>query len=62
LKKGKQYSIEIRLSNAEFIARGSPFFCRGGIRLGAVRRIEPEEGIKEAVKLAKEADGKFLLR
>ncbi|KAI0340912.1 glycoside hydrolase family 3 protein [Trametopsis cervina] len=56
LNKGQTYHIEIRLSNGEFISRGVPFTCRGGVRLGAVRRIEPEEGIKDAVKIAKEAD------
>lgn len=57
LKAGEPHSIEIRLGNEEFIARGPPFFCRGGIRLGAVPKIADEDGIQSAVKLAKESDG-----
>ncbi|KAI0700577.1 glycoside hydrolase family 3 protein [Cytidiella melzeri] len=61
LKKGQEYSIEIRMSNEQFIARGSPFICRGGLRLGAVRKIEREEGIKNAVQIAKAADVAILV-
>ncbi|KAI0775382.1 glycoside hydrolase family 3 protein [Irpex lacteus] len=61
LKKGQQYTVELRLSNQQFISRGSPFFCRGGLRLGAVKRIAPEEEIQQAVKLAKEADVAILV-
>jgi beta-glucosidase len=60
LKAGQKHSIEIRLSNKEFIARGAPFSTRGGIRLGAMRQIDPEEGIKTAVQVAKEADRRCL--
>ena len=60
LKAGQRYDLEIRLSNAEFIARGSPFTCRGGIRLGGIRQIGEEQAINEAVQLAKESDGALL--
>lgn len=57
LKAGQSYNIEIRLSNAEIVSHGSPIICRGGIRLGAIRKIGAEEAIKEAVQLAKDSDG-----
>ena len=60
LKAGQKYNIEIRLSNKEFIARGAPFSTRGGIRLGAIRKIDPEEGLKDAVELAKKTDSRCL--
>lgn len=57
LKAGQEYSLEIRLSNADFVARGSPFICWGGIRLGGIRQFGGDEAIEEAVQLAKESDG-----
>lgn len=57
LKAGTKHKVEVRLSNKEFIARGAPFSTRGGIRLGTIRQIDPEQGLKEAVDLAKESDG-----
>ncbi|KZP20178.1 glycoside hydrolase family 3 protein [Athelia psychrophila] len=57
LKQGTQYKLELRLSNATFVSRGAPFTCRGGIRLGATRVVDADEAIRDAVKLAKEADG-----
>ncbi|KAF9006624.1 glycoside hydrolase family 3 protein [Cyathus striatus] len=59
LKAGQVYNLEIRLSTADFAARGSPFTCWGGIRLGAVPVINPENAIRDAVDLAKITDGKF---
>lgn len=58
LKAGQSYYLEIRLESAEFIERGAPFRCWGGIRLGGVRKIDPQVELKHAVELAKEADGK----
>jgi beta-glucosidase len=59
LKAGQTYRVEIRLSNAEFLSRGSPFTCRGGIRLGAIH--EMADAIQEAVQLAKGSDGLYML-
>ena len=59
LKAGSQHSVEIRLSNKEFIARGAPFSTRGGIRLGTIRKVDPEQGLKDAVELAKSSDSEF---
>lgn len=56
IKAGKEYKVEVRLSNKEFIARGAPFTTRGGLRIGAIRQIDPEEGIKQAIDVAKGAD------
>ncbi|KAH7916249.1 glycoside hydrolase family 3 protein [Hygrophoropsis aurantiaca] len=56
LKAGREYNLEIRLSNAEFVARGAPIPCWGGLRLGAFCTIDHEEGIKKAVAIAKDAD------
>ena len=39
----------------------APFACRGGIRLGAVRHIDADEGIAAAVKIAKQSDGEHLV-
>lgn len=61
LKKGKEYNIDIRICNAEFIERGSPFSCRGGVRLGAVRNIDLDVAITEAVDAAKAADVAILV-
>ncbi|KZT24579.1 glycoside hydrolase family 3 protein [Neolentinus lepideus HHB14362 ss-1] len=61
LEAGKTYPLEIRLSNAEFIGRGAPFTCRGGVRAGGIKYVEEEEGIRNAVKLAKESDVAILV-
>ncbi|EIN10508.1 glycoside hydrolase family 3 protein [Punctularia strigosozonata HHB-11173 SS5] len=61
LKAGKSYRFELRLSNQAFMSRASPFTCRGGIRLGAWRDVAVEEGIHEAVALAKESDVTILV-
>ncbi|KAF7975113.1 hypothetical protein HWV62_10399 [Athelia sp. TMB] len=61
LEKGKAYKVELRLSNAAFLARGSPFTCRGGIRFGGARVVNEDEAIADAVKLAKEADTTILV-
>lgn len=57
LKAGQAYDLEIRLDNASFIARGSPFFCRGGIRLGGFRKLDEDKAIADAVQMAKSSDG-----
>lgn len=57
LNAGEEYDLEIRISNTEFVARGTPFKCWGGIRLGGVRLVDGETAIQDAVKLAKEAEG-----
>lgn len=59
LKAGRTHTIEIRVYNREYVDRGPPVLCRGGIRFGAVRKISDEEGIEEAVELAKQSDGAF---
>lgn len=56
LKKGRPYKLEVRLSNGTFISRGAPFFCRGGIRVGAARKVGAEVALNEAVELAKQSD------
>lgn len=59
LKAGQSYDLEIRLENAEFIERGIPFRCWGGLRLGGARKVDPQVELKHAAELAKEADGKM---
>ena len=61
LKKGQSYKIEIRLSNGTFISRGAPFFCRGGIILGAAKKVDEEVALKEATELAKKSDVTILV-
>lgn len=57
LEAGKTYDLEIRISNASFVSRGSPFTCRGGIRLGGCKKSGGEQDIEEASRLAAESDG-----
>lgn len=59
LKAGQTYDLELRVSNGTFIARGSPFKCWGGIRIGGIQQIDDDEAIGRAVKIAKESDGGF---
>ena len=59
LKAGQSHNIEIRVSNQDFIAGGPIFPYRGGFRLGAIKKQTDEDGIKEAVELAKDADGLY---
>ncbi|GJE99911.1 glycoside hydrolase family 3 protein [Phanerochaete sordida] len=61
LEAGTQHKVEVRLSNQEFIGRGAPFTTRGGLRIGAIRQIDPEEGLKQAVDLAKKSDVTILV-
>ncbi|KAG5648832.1 hypothetical protein DXG03_000181 [Asterophora parasitica] len=62
LRAGQTYDLELRLCNADFAARGSPFLCWGGVRLGAMKRISADGAIADAVQLAKEANGKVSCR
>jgi beta-glucosidase len=61
MEKDRHYSIEVRISNKEFIVDGPGSFSRGGLRLGAAPYIEIEQGIAEATKVAKEADVAILV-
>ncbi|KDQ29545.1 glycoside hydrolase family 3 protein [Pleurotus ostreatus PC15] len=61
LEAGKTYDFEIRISNASFVSRGSPFSCRGGIRLGGCRKSGGARDIEEASKLAAESDVAILV-
>ncbi|PPQ71098.1 hypothetical protein CVT24_009849 [Panaeolus cyanescens] len=56
LTAGQAYDLEIRVSSAEFVARGTPFPCWGGIRAGAIRDLSDDAHIQEAVQLAKSSD------
>jgi beta-glucosidase len=56
MQKDRQYSIEVRIGNKEFIVDGPGSFSGGGLRLGAAPYVEIKQGIAEATKLAKEAD------
>ena len=60
LKAGEPHKIEIRIGNAELVAAEPIFKYRGGIRLGAIRKVEDEQAIQDAVTLAKGADGEWL--
>ncbi|KAA1473453.1 glycoside hydrolase family 3 protein [Dentipellis sp. KUC8613] len=56
LKAGTPVPIEVRSNNLEFIARGTPWFTRGSIRVGAFRVVGQQEAIEQAVALAKSTD------
>jgi beta-glucosidase len=59
LKAGQAYDLELRISNGAFVARGSPYRCWGGIRMGGIRQINDDEAIDSAVKLAKDSDSGY---
>ncbi|KIP12792.1 glycoside hydrolase family 3 protein [Phlebiopsis gigantea 11061_1 CR5-6] len=61
LKAGTKHEIEIRLSNKDFIAKGAPFSTRGGIRLGAIKQLDAEQGLKDAIAAAKDSDVAILV-
>ncbi|KAI3616685.1 beta-glucosidase [Moniliophthora roreri] len=61
MQKGQKYSLEIRISNLEFMAQIPIIPAWGGFRLGAMKVMEPEQAIKDAVKLAKESDVAILV-
>ncbi|KAF8897793.1 glycoside hydrolase family 3 protein [Infundibulicybe gibba] len=61
LKAGQSYNLELRLSNADFAARGSPFNCWGGVRLGGVKQVDDEGAIKEATDIAQQSDVAILI-
>ncbi|KAF9464848.1 glycoside hydrolase family 3 protein [Collybia nuda] len=61
LKAEHTYDLELRISNGSFIARGSPYRCWGGIRLGGIRQINSDEAIDIAVELARESDATVLV-
>lgn len=59
LEANKKYDMEIRTTTSQLDPRGSPFTSRGGIRVGAMRRVKEEDAIRDAVDLAKKSDGEF---
>jgi beta-glucosidase len=61
MQKGREYAIEVRIANGDFVARGSPFKCWGGLRLGAAPYVEAQKGIEEAAEIAKSADVTILI-
>ncbi|KAG2013345.1 cellulose-binding beta-glucosidase [Coprinopsis cinerea AmutBmut pab1-1] len=61
LKAGAAYQIEIRTSSEDFVDRGPPFPCWGGLRLGAARKIDHQRLIDDAVGLAKDSDVAILV-
>lgn len=62
LEKGQKVEVEIRVSNRDFVGKGGPFSTRGGIRLGGCADVKEEVAREEAVKVAQEADGEYLIR
>ncbi|EFI27751.1 beta-glucosidase [Coprinopsis cinerea okayama7 len=61
LKAGTTYQIEIRTSSEDFVDRGPPFPCWGGLRLGAARKIDHQRLVEDAVGLAKDSDVAILV-
>ncbi|KAL0570610.1 hypothetical protein V5O48_011358 [Marasmius crinis-equi] len=56
LKKGQSYRLEVRVSNEEFVKKTAILPTWGGLRLGGIRVVDPDQGIRDAVGLAKESD------
>lgn len=61
LKAGQGYKVEIRASNHDYVKQVPIIPNWGGLRIGAVKVVEPEDALNEAVDLARVSDGKFLL-
>lgn len=57
LKKNQEYALEVRLSSKSVNERGLHFQCWGGLRIGAMKKMDEEVAIEEAVTLAQESDG-----
>ncbi|TFK43781.1 glycoside hydrolase family 3 protein [Crucibulum laeve] len=56
LKAGWEYDLELRMCNEDFHARGSSFTFWGIVRVGGSRVLTEEEGINEAVEVARASD------
>lgn len=56
LKAGKPYSVEVRISNKEFVLSGPPFTAWGGMRLGGYKFVTDEQALIDANELARKAD------
>ncbi|KAL9100857.1 MAG: hypothetical protein Q9163_003823 [Psora crenata] len=52
LKKGQDYSVKVEFGTAAAAAK----FGAGGLRIGFSKRMDPEQAIQDAVKLASEVD------
>ncbi|KAJ3516286.1 hypothetical protein NLJ89_g1217 [Agrocybe chaxingu] len=60
LKGGQAYDLEVRIDNSTY-APLSPFPFWGVLRAGAIRDVNPEAAIEEAVAFAKESDVAILV-
>ena len=57
-KKGQTYNLELRMCNKEFVSKIPSISSRGGLKLGISKKPKDVDvEIKEAVRLAKWADG-----
>ncbi|KAJ5196798.1 hypothetical protein N7449_007277 [Penicillium cf. viridicatum] len=57
---GQQYTLTIYLQNTGFVAGTGALNC-GGLRIGAVEKIDPAFARLEAVQLARNADVPILI-
>ncbi|OQD98828.1 hypothetical protein PENSOL_c008G01088 [Penicillium solitum] len=53
--QGQQYTLTIYLQNTGFVAGAGALNC-GGLRIGAVEKIDPATALSEAVQLARNVD------
>ena len=57
-KKDQQYNIELRMCNKAFSSQAPPINCRGGLKLGASKKMNAvQDEIKLAVAVASQVDG-----
>ncbi|KAJ3776727.1 glycoside hydrolase family 3 protein [Lentinula raphanica] len=61
LKAGQGYRLEVRASNHAYV-RQTPIIPNwGGLRIGAIRAVEPEDALKNAIQLAESSDVAILV-
>ncbi|KAH7877108.1 glycoside hydrolase family 3 protein [Lentinula edodes] len=61
LKAGQGYKVEIRASNRDYVKQVPIIPNWGGLRIGAVKVVEPEDALNEAVDLARVSDVAILV-
>ncbi|KAJ3796785.1 glycoside hydrolase family 3 protein [Lentinula aff. detonsa] len=61
LKAGQGYLLEVRANNHDYVKQVPIIPNWGGLRLGAVKVVEPEDALKEAIDLAKSTDVAILV-
>ncbi|KAJ4479221.1 glycoside hydrolase family 3 protein [Lentinula aciculospora] len=59
LKAGQGYKVEVRASNHAYVKQVPIIPNWGGLRIGVVRVVKPEDALQEAIDLAKSCDAEW---